>query len=132
MRDGPAVKVAKTDVKMKHYYPNIPHCEDETSNQRNLELLKEENIKSKPSHEVMKTLMCRTFSMRRSDVLNSKYPNSLAILGEFPALKRSTYVSVHVFVYVYGAFTYYTRTTGYLHFVCTCMYILYRPNKNLS
>ena len=83
---------------MKHYYPSIPHCEDETSNERNLELLKDENAKPKPSQENLKTLMCRTFQIRRTDILNSKYPNSLAILAEFPALKRSSCVSVFVYL----------------------------------
>ena len=114
----PAMKVAKTDVKMRHYYPDIPHCEDETSNQRNLELLKEENTKPKPSQEVMKALMGRTFSKRRSDILNLKYPNSLAILAEFPALKRSTYVSV----FVYVAVTIIPQLLAIFINFCVCIY----------
>lgn len=120
--NDPAVKRAKTDGKMKHHYPSIPDCEDETSNTRNMELLEEEHKKHKPSQENINTLMCRTFSIRRLDILNSKYPTSLAIMDEFLALKRRNCVSV--FVYVHGCYSTVQAIQAIL------IFLTYRPNKS--
>ena len=43
-----------------HHVPE--HADDHESNQRNLDLLREELDKPKQSSEVLRDLMCRTFS----------------------------------------------------------------------
>ena len=55
-------KMRKKENMLKHAYPEIPpFSEDDESNERNLTLLKEEGLKTKPSKERMKTLMTCTF-----------------------------------------------------------------------
>lgn len=89
---SPLKKKFKIDIK-KHDYPAIPPAaDDEVSNERNLELLKEECKKSKLCSESIKSLMARTYTLR-SAVLNEDYPNTLiSILEDFPMLKICTYV----------------------------------------
>ena len=89
--DASPPKKLKIDIK-KHDYPAIPPAaDDEVSNERNLELLKEECKKSKLCSESIKSLMARTYTLR-SAVLNGDYPNTLSILDDFPMLKMCTYV----------------------------------------
>ena len=85
-------KKVKEESKRKHCYPAIPaDAEDETSNSRNLELIKNELAKPDPSHESMKLLMSRTFPIRRASILKSESVKNM--LEEYPLLKRSAYVS---------------------------------------
>lgn len=94
----PVKKAPKLD-NAKRYYLIIPICaDDEVSIRRNLELLKEETMKLKPSHQVIKTLMQRTFNERRSSILGTEYENVQTIMEDFPMLKRSTYVRHRYFV----------------------------------
>ena len=69
------------------------HGEDSVSYGRNLELLRAELGKTKPRSDVMKDLMCRTFPNRWDDFVNNSEPATLLeYLGEFPLLKKATYV----------------------------------------
>lgn len=62
---------------------------------RNLELLKAELGKPKPRSDVMKDLMCRTFPNRWDDFVNHAEPGTLlGYLGQYPLLKKATYVGV--------------------------------------
>ena len=51
--------------------------------------------KPRPSHQTVKVLMTRTFTMRREAILTSQF---LTVLEEYPMLKRSSYVSKFPFV----------------------------------
>ena len=74
---SPPKKKTKIETLIKHKYPEIPlSADDDVSIERNLQLLKEESLKSKPSHESMKTLMARTYSVCREALLDSKYPTT--------------------------------------------------------
>ena len=93
-------KKAKKESKSKHCYPIVPdNAEDETSNSRNLVLMKEELAKPDPSNESLKLLMSRTFPVRRPFILESDSVQN--ILEEYPLLKRSAYVGVHFSILVY-------------------------------
>lgn len=84
----------KTEQRNKHSYSDIPSIvDDDVSNERNLDLLKQEAMKTKPSNQTLKSLMARTCAVRRSAILNGDYPCALDILEEYPVLKRSPYVS---------------------------------------
>lgn len=64
----------KVECMRKHKYPEIPLSgDDDVSTKRNLQLLKEESLKPKPSHESIKTLMVCTHSVRRAALLDSQY-----------------------------------------------------------
>lgn len=81
----------KEESKGKHCYPVVPtNAEDETSNSRNLTLIKDELAKPDPCHDTLKLLMSRTFPIRRPSVLESD--SVTKILEEYPLLKRSAYV----------------------------------------
>ena len=80
----------------QHYHPiPIPGtAKDEESRSRNSQL-KEELAKGKPSVEVLKELMMRTYPQRRKWILqDSPCPSVTEILSDYPLLKRSTYVSL--------------------------------------
>ena len=83
----------KIDDHSKHSYPPITEsADDDASNKRNLELLREEFAKTKPRNDVLKELMARTYPFRRQTILNS--PMSVTgIILEMPLLKKCTYVS---------------------------------------
>ena len=88
-------KKVKEEPKRKHCYPMIPaNAEDETSNSRNLELIKDEIAKPDPSHKSLKLLMSRTFPMRRPSILEAESVKN--VLEEYPLLKRSAYVSSYI------------------------------------
>ena len=93
--DGsPPKKKLKLEDTSKHVYPSIPAlADDETSNSRNIELLKEECKKSGWKKESMKELMARTYATRRVAILNNEYPTTSMIIDNYPILKRCTYVS---------------------------------------
>lgn len=67
--------------------------DDNVSIERNLNLLKQEAMKVKPSNQILKSLMARTCAVRRSAILNGDYASVMDILEEYPMLKRSSYVS---------------------------------------
>jgi len=80
---------------LKHAYPEIPaFSDDEESNKRNLKLLKDEISKIKPSQEVVKSLMTRTFPYRRKAMLDSTISVS-EYVKDLPVFKKSEYVSMH-------------------------------------
>ena len=82
------------ESKRKHCYPAIPaNAEDETSNARNLQLIKDELAKPDPCHDSLKLLMARTFPIRRPFVVESESVKN--VLEEYPLLKRSAYVSIY-------------------------------------
>ena len=90
---SPPKKKIKLQDSRKHEYPSIPTlADDETSNERNLELLKTECKKAKLCKDSIKELMARTYGTRRLALLNSEYPTTSMIMEEFPILKRCTYV----------------------------------------
>ena len=96
----------------KQFNPVIPaDAEDETSNSRNLDLLKEELDKTHPSQESLKSLVYRTFSTRRPIILESDSFKS--ILQQYPWIKQSAFVSAYQVV-----------MTFYL-FLCCIIYIGY-------
>lgn len=72
--------------------------DDDESNERNLELLKNEvkdvDKKINPSHDKLKDLMTRTFAIQRSSILESNDISVKSILEEYPLLKRNAYVSI--------------------------------------
>ena len=77
--NSPPKKRLKLDFN-KHDYPAIPPlADDETSRQRNLELLKEESKKPKLCNESIRCLMVRTYGTRRLAILNGEW--------DFPILK---------------------------------------------
>lgn len=70
------------------------HGEDGVSYGRNLEQLKSELAKPKPRPEVLKDYMCRTFPNRWDSFINNNDPGTLlGYIGQFPLLKKTTYVS---------------------------------------
>lgn len=92
--NGPPKKKIKSEVKNKHNYPVIPSTvDDDVSNERNLNLLKQEAMKAKPSNQTIKSLMPRTCAVRRSAILNGDYSCVLDIVEDYPVLKRTSYVS---------------------------------------
>ena len=94
---GPPQKRAKADNHAKHTYPVIPSCaDDDEANKRNLQLLKEESLKTKPRSEVIKELLTRTYPARRGEIVNSS--KSVAdITNDITVLKKCTYVSRSTF-----------------------------------
>jgi len=77
----------------KHLYPTIPtDADDDESLKRNMDKLKEEINKLKPIPEVIKNLLARIFSARRSKILNAEVSVS-SVLQEIKVLKKCSYVS---------------------------------------
>lgn len=84
----------------RHFYPaQIPgSADDDESQARNCSRLSEELAKAKPSSEVLKELMSRTYPKRRVWITKASPPPSLTeVMSDFPLLKRSSYVS---FIYL--------------------------------
>ena len=80
----------------RHFYPaQIPATADEDeSHVRNFSQLSEEIAKAKPSTEVLKELMTRTYPKRRVWITKASPPPSLTeVMSDFPLLKRSSYVN---------------------------------------
>ena len=91
--DDPPAKRRKVEL-AKHLYPSIPSCaDDDESNRRNVELLKVECLKPKPSCDVLKTLITRTYPFRRASIIDFDYSTVTDILKDYPALKRCSCVS---------------------------------------
>ena len=64
--------------------------------ERNLKLLKEEELKPKPRVDVLKDLMSRTFPNRFDSLVNAVDPVSATQhISAYPLLKKSAYVSVY-------------------------------------
>ena len=76
----------------KHDYPNLEEVEDEVSNQRNKELLRNELIKVKPNKEALTSFMRRTASVRRKCILDGGQ-GVREICEEWPLLKKYSFVS---------------------------------------
>ena len=73
------------------------HAEDAISYERNLDLLKQEQSKSRPRMEVLKDLMGQTFANRFDALINGIDPISASDhVTEFPLLKKPIYVSLPV------------------------------------
>ena len=77
----------------KHPYPAIHFAmdDDEESHTRHLNLIKAELAKSTPDMDPAKELMCRTFSRRRTWLLEEQPPIQ-EVLAKYPLLKRLTIV----------------------------------------
>lgn len=87
----PPEKRKKKD--QNHYYPALGSCEeDEESYSRNIALLQKELQNKRPNSSAIKSLMVRTFSERRKEVLDGGKMVS-TLCEEYPFLKRETYVS---------------------------------------
>lgn len=87
---GPVKKKLRTE---ESTHPIVPvSANDEESNKRNTDLLRNESLKPKPRYDVMKELIVRTYpSRRQSLILNS--PRLVSdILKDIPAFKKCTYV----------------------------------------
>jgi len=86
------------------------HADDDASYERNLQLLKAEIDKVKPSSDVLKELMHHTFPNRWDAYVTRSEPSTLAeYLAAFPLLKKATYVckvivfffGIHVLLYLH-------------------------------
>lgn len=88
----PQQKKAKTTCE-KHYYPAIPESsDDDESNKRNIALLQEESRQQKPCYETMKSLLIRTHSVRRAEILKSAEVSLSSLIHNNPYLKKCSYV----------------------------------------
>lgn len=72
----------------KHTYPEIS---DSADDERNLSKLKEESMKMRPSHEILKTLQIRTYPVRRATIMDST-STITCILTDMQMLKKCQYV----------------------------------------
>ena len=62
--DAPPTKRVKIDDRSKHYYPPITESEDnDQSNERNFELLREEFAKTKTRNDMLKHLMASIYHL---------------------------------------------------------------------
>ena len=76
--------------------PALPPGEDETSLNRHIKILSTEYTKTKKgrgNHQLVTSLMEKTFSVRRADVLKSEEFNLHMILVKYPYLQCSDHVS---------------------------------------
>ena len=94
-----SAKKPKLDL-YKHPYPAIRFSldDDDESHKRSLQLLKTEAGKSSPDMDKAKELMCRTFSRRRTWLLEKQAPVK-EILAEYPLLKRLAIVRSLLYKY---------------------------------
>ncbi|KAL5515679.1 hypothetical protein EMCRGX_G000880 [Ephydatia muelleri] len=79
--------------------PALPPGEDETSLNRHIKILSTEYTKTKKgrgNHQLVTSLMEKTFSVRRADVLKSEEFNLHMILVKYPYLQCSDHVSSNV------------------------------------
>jgi len=89
--DLPASK-KKKDTAEKHVYPAlmIPPCDNLTYS-RNMEAIKAEMAKNRPSYEAMSDAMQQTYPNRRQIVLSSGKSVS-TLCSEFPLLKSPQHI----------------------------------------
>ena len=96
------MKKVKIDSGLKHNYANIPpSADDDEANERNIELLLEEFSKVKPSQDIIKTLLTRTFAYRRSQMLNDPDFSVSRYIGHYRMLKKAIYVSLVIFATIF-------------------------------
>ncbi len=83
------VKKPKLDQE-KRTYPSLtlPDMEDDTANERNIALLKQESAKPKPSTGNIVALMTHTFPRRRQWILDECKPVK-DIIEEYPGLRSA-------------------------------------------
>ena len=95
--DGPPKKKLKlVSDRARHFYAPM-HAEDAVSYERNLDLIKQEQSKSRPRVEY---LMRQTFANRFDALINSTDPVTASDhVAEFPLLKKPTYVSCYVLIH---------------------------------
>lgn len=98
-RTTPKSKVQKSAKRLKycdrsrHPYPSLSiACDDDVSHERHMKLLKQEIEKSKPSMEVARELMQRTFLRRRQWILDEEHLVK-DICAEYPFLQKQSIVS---------------------------------------
>jgi len=86
------VKKAKLEQE-RHTYPSLAlsDMEDDTANERNVALIKQEMSKPKPSTVSITSLMSRTFPRRRQWILDEIKPVG-EIMEEYPCLRRALFV----------------------------------------
>ena len=88
----PAKRVKYCD-NSRHPYPSLSiACDDDVSHERHMKLLKQEIEKSKPSMEVARELMQRTFLRRRQWILDEEHLVT-DICAEYPFLQKQSIVS---------------------------------------
>ena len=78
--------------------PDFPDGEDEASMLRHIKLLQLEEKKVSPNKTVVESLMAKTFSFRRQELLNTVSPVN-EILQKYPSLRsigQVSYMHVHV------------------------------------
>ena len=72
---APKAKRTKTDSSEKHRYPSLAgDVDDDISNDRNIEALKEQMSKTKLNGDTIRELMKRTFYRRRLAILDDPNP----------------------------------------------------------
>lgn len=78
---------------VKHMYAAVGpvESEDDVAMERNIGRLKSEIAKPKPNSDVMKELICRTFSARTAVVLTGVTSDQM--LSDYPHLRKENYVS---------------------------------------
>ena len=90
--DEPPTKRRKLDTKKRHYPSLGSSEEDQASQERNVQLLKQELEKKKINNEAVKSLMTRTFSERRK-VLLTGGKLVVDLLKDYSFLKKAMFVS---------------------------------------
>ena len=98
---APAPKKAKLGSTDRHSYASVSvPDDDEEAYKRNVSILKQEVLKPKAQTEVVKNLVRRTFSGRRTHILEDQ-PSVESLVDTFPHLKKTNYVSIiHAGVYL--------------------------------
>ena len=77
----------------KHFYPSVGSSkEDKQSFERNQTLLRREMESKKPNSEAVKSLMVRTFAVRRKKILSGSQM-VMTLCREYPFLKKAMFVS---------------------------------------
>ena len=95
---APAPKRAKIRSTERHNYANVSIPEDdEEANRRNVASLKQEVHKGTTRLEAVKSLVRRTFPLRRRHILEDQ-PRVETLIENFPHLKKTSLVSFLLFV----------------------------------
>lgn len=91
--DGPSSpKKARLRTTEQHNYASVAIPEDdEEANKRNVAKLKQEVLKPKSQTEILKVLVCRTFPIRRRQILED-LPSVDKLTEDFPHLKKTNLV----------------------------------------
>ena len=124
--DGPPRKRQKLGGRGAHFYPPV-HADDDVSYQRNLDLLKAETEKAKPSSDVLKELMHRTFPNRWDGYVTKSEPSTLSeYIVDFPLLKKATYVSKIVVTLLFFASIHILSCTSWFRLLWTSLLCVIR------